>query len=106
MWKMTPLSYPESTFETLFIKSVDRRQDLEEFEDALLIVHVGKLLEGLLDQFAQCLGLNGGRERTPDTFIRGLGHVYTQHRDPYPTPLTLCWEEECICVCACVCVIV
>lgn len=41
---------------------MDGREDLKELEDALSIVEIGKLSEGLLDQLAQCFGLR--REKT------------------------------------------
>lgn len=50
-------TYPQSTFEALFVKAVDGGQDLEELVDALLVVEVGELLERLLDLLAKSLGL-------------------------------------------------
>ena len=50
-------AYPQSTFKTFLVKSVDRRKNLEELEDALRIVEVGNLFEGLLDQLPQCFCL-------------------------------------------------
>ena len=49
--------YPQSTFEALFVEAVYRRENLKEHVDALLVVEVGKLLEGLLDLFPQRFGL-------------------------------------------------
>lgn len=50
-------THPESTFKTLLIKSVYRRQDLKELEHTLLVVQIGKLLKCLLDQFPQGFSL-------------------------------------------------
>lgn len=51
------LPYPQSTFEALLVKTVNWGDDLEELVDALLVVEVGKLLEGLLDLLPQSLCL-------------------------------------------------
>lgn len=51
------MPYPQSTFEALLVKTVNWGDDLEELVDALLVVEVGKLLEGLLDLLPQSLCL-------------------------------------------------
>lgn len=51
------LPYPQSTFEALFVKAVNRRNYLKELVDALLIIEVSKLLESLLDLFSKSLRL-------------------------------------------------
>lgn len=50
-------THPEGTFEALLVVAADGCQDLEELEDALLVIEVGHLLECLLDQFTKRLGL-------------------------------------------------
>lgn len=51
------LPYPQSTFEALLVKTINWGDYLEELVDALLVVEVGELLEGLLDLLPQCLCL-------------------------------------------------
>lgn len=56
--------YPQSTLEALLVKAVVGGENLKELVDALLVVEVGELLEGLLDLLPQrfCLR-NEGRRR-------------------------------------------
>lgn len=51
------LPYPQSTFEALLVKTVNRGDYLKELVDALLVVEVGELLKGLLDLLPQRLCL-------------------------------------------------
>lgn len=51
------LPYPQSTFEALLVKTVNWGDYLKELVDALLVIEVGKLLEGLLDLLPQRLCL-------------------------------------------------
>lgn len=58
------LPYPQSTFEALFVKTVNGRDYLKELVDALFIVEVSKLLKGLLDLLPKSLrlmGMTGGK---------------------------------------------
>lgn len=50
-------TYPKGAFETLLVIATDRCKDIQELEDALLIVEISYLLECLLDQFTECLRL-------------------------------------------------
>lgn len=56
------MPYPQSTFEALFVKTVNGRDYLKELVDALLIVEVSKLLKGLLDLLPKSLRLMGMTE--------------------------------------------
>lgn len=56
-------AYPQGAFEALLVVAVNRRQDLQELLNALLVVEVGHLLEGLLDQLAESFGLEKEKER-------------------------------------------
>lgn len=70
------MPYPQSTFEALLVKTVNWGDDLEELVDALLVVEVGKLLEGLLDLLPQSLCLETmTTERERGT--KGFGDVQT-----------------------------
>lgn len=65
--------YPQSTFEALFVETVNRRDYLKELVDALFIIEVSKLLKGLLDLLTKSLRLieiRGVRERK---YFHGLG---------------------------------
>lgn len=66
--------YPQSTFEALFVETVNGRDDLKEFVDALFIVEVSKLLKGLLDLLTKSLRLTetkqGDRERERENISR------------------------------------
>lgn len=65
--------YPQSTFEALFVETVNRRDYLKELVDALFIIEVSKLLKGLLDLLTKSLRLiemKGVRERK---YFHGLG---------------------------------
>ena len=55
-------TYPQRAFEALLVVAVDGGQDLQELHDALLVVEVGHLLEGLLDQLTKGLGLRRREE--------------------------------------------
>lgn len=60
------MSYPQSTFEALFVEPVNGRDYLKELVDALFIIEVSKLLKGLLDLLTKSLRLvkmRGKRER-------------------------------------------
>lgn len=68
------MPYPQSTFEALLVKTVDWGDYLKELVDALLVVEVGELLEGLLDLLPQCLCLETAmmeRERGEELFWGG-----------------------------------
>lgn len=54
-------TYPEGAFETLLVIATDRCKDIQELEDALLIVEISYLLECLLNQFTECLRLHKRR---------------------------------------------
>lgn len=61
------LPYPQSTFEALFVETVNGRDYLKELVDALLIIEVSELLKGLLDLLTKSLRLiemkGGEREK-------------------------------------------
>lgn len=56
-WREGNPTYPQGTFEALLVVAVDRRENLQELLNALLVVEVGDLFEGLLDQLAESFGL-------------------------------------------------
>lgn len=62
-------TYPEGTFETLLVIATDRCKDIQELEDALLIIEISYLLECLLNQFTECLSLQKRREKLNKGFI-------------------------------------
>ena len=68
-------SYPQSTFEALFVEAVDGREDLKELVDALLIIEVSELLKGLLDLLTESLRLVE-REREKKHFHGGYSKVF------------------------------
>lgn len=76
------LPYPQSTFEALFVKAVDGREYLKELVDALLIIEVSELLEGLLDLLTKSLRLI---EREKKTFprMRPYGRKLVQSQETH-----------------------
>ena len=60
-------THAQGAFEALLVEAVDGGQDLEELVDALLVIQVGELLEGLLDQLPEGLSLRRERERERET---------------------------------------
>lgn len=55
-------TYPEGTFEALLVIAVDRCEDLQKLQDALLIVEIGYLLECLLNQLSKSFSLKRGEK--------------------------------------------
>lgn len=55
-------TYPQGTFEALLVVAVNRRKNLQELLNALLVVEVGHLFEGLLNQLAESFGLRRRRK--------------------------------------------
>lgn len=84
--------YPQSTFEALFVKTVNGRDYLKELVDALFIVEVSKLLKGLLDLLPKSLRLMGmtgakGKKNGKDR-LKCSETMLVQYQEAHKTPVT------------------